>query len=175
MLDSPESVCAGQIGFEYPATFVPFSKLTSPHLMPRDNVLQVLRAARQCGFQVVAGRPDGLQRLMVVSGRLPADTGGGPVRAHLGDEVLRIISGEIIVRVGPERRICGAGDVAVVPANVLHGFQVVQDTLMEAVADKTSARCSPSANPTGAGNWWRCIEPTFPGARRHPARPIHYR
>ena len=36
------------------------------------------------GFQVVAGRPDGLRRLMVVSGRLPADTGGGPVHAHLG-------------------------------------------------------------------------------------------
>jgi hypothetical protein len=37
------------------------------------------------GFQMVAGRPDGLRRLMVVSGRLPADTGGGPVHAHLGD------------------------------------------------------------------------------------------
>jgi hypothetical protein len=66
---------------------------------------------------------------MVVSGRLPAGNGGGPVPAHLGDEVLRIISGEIIVRVGDERRLCAAGDVAVVPPNVLHGFQVVQDTL----------------------------------------------
>jgi hypothetical protein len=26
MLDSPEGVCAGQIGFEYPATSVPFSR-----------------------------------------------------------------------------------------------------------------------------------------------------
>ena len=25
MLDSPEGVCAGQVGFEYPATSVPFS------------------------------------------------------------------------------------------------------------------------------------------------------
>jgi hypothetical protein len=25
MLDSPEGVCAGQAGFEYPATSVPFS------------------------------------------------------------------------------------------------------------------------------------------------------
>src|SRR5215212_2654969 len=74
------------------------------------------------GFHVVAGSTDGLQRLMVVSGRLmvvsgrlPAGNGGGPVHAHLGDEVLRIISGEIIVRVGDERRLCAAGDVAVVP------------------------------------------------------------
>jgi hypothetical protein len=26
MLDSPEGICAGQAGFEYPATSVPFSK-----------------------------------------------------------------------------------------------------------------------------------------------------
>jgi hypothetical protein len=26
MLDSSEGICAGQSGFEYPATFVPFSK-----------------------------------------------------------------------------------------------------------------------------------------------------
>ena len=103
------------------------------------------------GFHVVAGRSDGLQRLMVVSGRLPAGNGGGSVHAHLGDEVLRIISGEIIVRVGDERRLCAAGDVAVVPPNVLHGFQVVQDTLMEVVADYDIGLCSPSVNPTGAG------------------------
>jgi hypothetical protein len=29
MLDSPDSVCAGQVGFEYPATFVLFSKLNA--------------------------------------------------------------------------------------------------------------------------------------------------
>lgn len=122
------------------------------------------------GFHVVAGRSDGLQRLMVVSGRLPAGNGGGSVHAHLGDEVLRIISGEIIVRVGDERRLCAAGDVAVVPPNVLHGFQVVQDTLMEVVADYDIGLCSPSVNPTGAGGWWRCTEPTFPGVLRRRAR-----
>ena len=57
------------------------------------------------------------------------------MHAHLGDEVLRIISGEIIVRVGAERQRCRAGDVAVVPPNVLHGFQAVQDTLMEVVPE----------------------------------------
>jgi hypothetical protein len=31
MLDSPESVCAGQIGFQYPSTFVRFSMLASDH------------------------------------------------------------------------------------------------------------------------------------------------
>jgi mannose-6-phosphate isomerase-like protein (cupin superfamily) len=115
----------------------------------------------EAGFQVVAGRPDGLQRLMVVSGRLPADTGGGPVHAHLGDEVLRIIRGELIVRVGTERQTCGPGDVAVVPPNVLHGFRVVQDTLMEVVAEYDIGTLFPSANPTGAGGWWRSTEPPW--------------
>jgi quercetin dioxygenase-like cupin family protein len=102
------------------------------------------------GFQVVAGRPDGLRRLMVVSGRLAAGTGGGPVHAHLGDEVLRIISGETIVRVGDERRTCGAGAVAIVPPNVLHGFQVVQDTLMEVVAEYDIGTLFPVRRPDGS-------------------------
>ncbi len=108
-----------------------------------------LELPAEAGFQVVAGRPDGLQRLMVVSGRLPADSSGGPVHAHRGDEVLRIVSGELIVRVGDERRICGAGDVAVVPPNVLHGFQVVQDTLMEVVAEYDIGTLFPVRQPDG--------------------------
>jgi hypothetical protein len=34
-----------------------------------------LPAEGQAGFQVVAGRPQGLRRLLVASGRLPAETG----------------------------------------------------------------------------------------------------
>jgi len=102
------------------------------------------------GFRVVAGRPDGLQRLMLVSGRLPADMSGSPVHAHRGDEVLRIISGEIIVRVGDERRFCAAGDVAVVPPDVLHGFQVIQDTLMEVVAEYDIGTLFPVRQPDGS-------------------------
>jgi hypothetical protein len=101
-------------------------------------------------FKVVAGRPDGLKRLMVVSGRLLADTSGGPVHAHRGDEVLRVVSGELIVRVGDERRTCGAGDVAVVPPNILHGFQVVQDTLMEVVAEYDIGTMFPVRQPDGS-------------------------
>jgi hypothetical protein len=44
------------------------------------------------GFQVVAGRPDDLQRLMVVSGRRSTGASDGPVHVHLGDEVLRVVS-----------------------------------------------------------------------------------
>jgi Cupin domain len=106
------------------------------------------------GFHVVAGRSDGLQRLMVVSGRLPAGNGGGPVHAHLGGEVLRIISGEIIVRVGDERRLCAAGDVAVVPPNVLHGFRWCRTRLWRSWPTTTSAsvpRPSTRREPAAGG------------------------
>lgn len=60
------------------------------------------------GFDVVAGRAQGLQKLMVVAGRLP-DGDVGPVHVHEGDEVLRVVSGEIVVACGDERRTCHAG------------------------------------------------------------------
>src|SRR5215203_110119 len=124
----------------------------------------------EVGFQVVAGRPDGLQRLMVVSGRLLAETSGGPVHAHLGDEVLRIISGEVIVRVGDERRTCRAGDIALVPPNVLHGFQVVQDTLVEVVAEYDIGTLFPVRQPDGSRRLVEVYRADLPGVLRHRAR-----
>ena len=97
------------------------------------------------------------------------------MHAHLGDEVLRIISGEIIVRVGDERRLCAAGDVAVVPPNVLHGFQVVQDTLMEVVAEydigtlfpRPSTRREPAAGGGVPSRPSLVCSATAPGSVHH--------
>lgn len=86
------------------------------------------------GFQVLAGREQGLRRLMVVSGRLPADQ-VGPVHTHEGDEVLRVVSGLVVMRCGDERRVCEAGDLIVVPPGVLHGFRAVTETIIEVVAE----------------------------------------
>jgi hypothetical protein len=42
MLDSPDGVCAGQAGFEYPATSVPFSKC-SPERGPKlTDIAQII-------------------------------------------------------------------------------------------------------------------------------------
>jgi hypothetical protein len=54
--------------------------------------------APDAGFRLVAGRPRGLQRLLVASGRLPAGQ-PGHMHLHAGDEVLGILSGELIVGV----------------------------------------------------------------------------
>jgi quercetin dioxygenase-like cupin family protein len=100
------------------------------------------------GFRVLAGRPDGLQRLLVASGRVPA---GLPVQMHLhvGDEVIRILSGEIVMRVGDERRTCREGDVVIVPPNTLHGFRVVVDTVVEVVTEHDVGTFYPVRQPDG--------------------------
>ena len=125
------------------------------------------------GFRVVAGRPHGLRRLMLAGGRLPADTAGGPVHAHLGDEVLRILSGEVVVRVGDERRTCGAGDVAVIPPNVLHGFRVVKDTVMEVVAEYDIGTLFPVRQPDGSRRLVEVYRADLPWCAP-PPRPGEY-
>ena len=86
------------------------------------------------GFRVVAGREDGLRRLMVISGRLPVGD-VGPVHVHHGDEVLRVVSGDIDVRCGALHRTCGPGDLVIVPADTPHGFRVRSETVLEVVAE----------------------------------------
>jgi mannose-6-phosphate isomerase-like protein (cupin superfamily) len=87
------------------------------------------------GFRLIAGRRDGLRHLLLASGRIPV---GAPsqMHQHRGDEVIRIISGEVIMRVDDERRICRAGDIVVVPPDTLHGFRVVADVIMEVIAEQ---------------------------------------
>jgi Cupin domain len=104
----------------------------------------------EAGFRLVAGRPTGLQRLMVVSGRLLAEESAGPVHAHAGDEVIRVLEGELLVRVGAERRTCHPGDLAVVPPLVLHGFQVVRDAVVEVVAEHDMGTLFPVRQPDGS-------------------------
>jgi mannose-6-phosphate isomerase-like protein (cupin superfamily) len=89
----------------------------------------------ETGFRVLAGRRDGLRRLVVASGWIPV---GAPSQMHLhhGDEVIRIVSGEVVMRVGDEKRTCGPGDMVVVPPQTLHGFRVLSDATLEVVAEQ---------------------------------------
>lgn len=100
------------------------------------------------GFEVVAGRDQGLAKFMIVSGRLPAED-IGPVHVHDGDEVIRVVSGLIVVRCGDERRVCEAGDLVVVPPGVHHGFRAVRETLVEVVAEYDIGTLYPVSNDDG--------------------------
>lgn len=87
------------------------------------------------GFRVVSGAPSGLDRLLLAVGRLP--TGDhGPVHLHEGEEILHVLSGRLRVRVGSESADAGPGDVVAVPAGVPHGFEVLQEALLEVVAEQ---------------------------------------
>jgi hypothetical protein len=92
-------------------------------------------AERRPGFRVVAGASTGLSRLLLVVGRLPADD-LGPVHLHYGEEVLHVLDGRLLVRIGRQRRECGPGDVIIVPAGEWHGFQALEETVLEVVAEQ---------------------------------------
>jgi quercetin dioxygenase-like cupin family protein len=118
------------------------------------------------GFEVVAGRRQGLQRVMWVVGRLPqGDT--GPIHAHEGDEVLRVVSGQILVRSGDEERLCRSGDLVVVPPGVLHGFRVVEETVLEVVAEYDIGTLYPIRTSAGV-ELVEVFRPDMPWGRRPP-------
>jgi quercetin dioxygenase-like cupin family protein len=81
----------------------------------------------------MAGRDDGLRRIVLAAGRLAAGQ-GGPIHLHHGEEILRILAGQVDVTVGHERRRRGAGDVVIVPTDTPHGFTTITETAMEVVA-----------------------------------------
>jgi len=57
------------------------------------------------------------------------------VHVHEGEEVLRVVSGQVLIRCGDEEQMCTAGQLVVVPPGVLHGFRVVEEIVLEVVAE----------------------------------------
>jgi mannose-6-phosphate isomerase-like protein (cupin superfamily) len=105
----------------------------------------------ESGFAAVVGRDSGLHRILLAVGRLGAGA-GGPAHLHRGEEILRIVSGEVDVTVGQEPRRCRAGDVVILPVDVLHGFTTITETVMEVAAELNAAAanapatCTPSSS-----------------------------
>jgi mannose-6-phosphate isomerase-like protein (cupin superfamily) len=113
----------------------------------------------ETGFRVLAGRRDGLRGLVVASGWIPV---GAPSQMHLhrGDEVIRIVSGEVLMRVGDERRTCGAGDLVVVPPDTLHGFRVLSDVVLEVIAEQNIGTYWPVLQSDGSTQLVQIHTPT---------------
>ena len=57
--------------------------------------------------------------MFVAPGGRPPDPRQAGEHLHHGDEILRILSGEAVVQVGDEQRVCGPGDVVIIPADVV--------------------------------------------------------
>jgi quercetin dioxygenase-like cupin family protein len=86
------------------------------------------------GFRSVAGRDEGLRRIVLAAGQLGAGE-GGPLHLHHGEEILHILSGEVDVTVGSDTRRCSAGDIVIIPTDTTHGFTTITETTMEVVAE----------------------------------------
>jgi quercetin dioxygenase-like cupin family protein len=119
------------------------------------------------GFRVVAGRETGLRRTMLVVGFLP-EGDHGPVHLHQGDEVLRVLEGELLIRVGDERRTCSAGDVVVVPPDVQHGFLALSDTTLEVIAEYDIGTLFPIRDEHGREQLVEVYRPDMPWGRQPP-------
>lgn len=88
------------------------------------------------GFSVVVGSDQGLSKLLLIRGTLPA-ADRGFIHYHDGDEMIRVLRGEITVVVGDERRTCLQGDVAVIPPYTRHGFVAGDaEVLVEVISEQ---------------------------------------
>jgi len=115
----------------------------------------------------VAGRDQGLRALFVTSGRLRAGH-PGPVHCHAGDEVLRIVSGRLLVRCGDDRRVCGPGDLVTVAAGQWHGFRVLQDCILEVVAEYDIGTTYPVLREDGTRDTVEVYRRDMPWGRQPP-------
>jgi quercetin dioxygenase-like cupin family protein len=93
------------------------------------------RGSQTAGFSILAGGGDGLRRLLVATGRIPTAE-VGDLHHHAGDEIVRVIQGTLLFRIGAEERVCGPGLAAVIPPGVVHGFMVEEEALIEVIAEQ---------------------------------------
>jgi len=123
-------------------------------------------------LKLIAGRPQGLERLLVASGRMAAGYLGS-VHLHSGDEVVRVLAGEVVIRIDDERQTCHEGDVAVIPPNTLHGLRAVDDALVEIIAERDMGTFFPVRQPDGSRQLVEIYRPDSPW-NAPPPRPGGY-
>lgn len=88
---------------------------------------------------------DGVETLMLASSAVGAaqltvfeqwcaPEHGAPLHLHAVEEVLRVLAGRALVRVGDEEQELGAGETVLVPAGITHGFTNVTDETLHVLA-----------------------------------------
>lgn len=119
------------------------------------------------GFRPIAGRKEGLRQIVLAAGQLgPGE--GGPLHLHHGEEILRILSGEVQVTVGSETRRCSAGDVVIIPTDTPHGFTTITETTMEVVAELDAGQVFPVTDTDGTTRLVEVYREDLPWSRQPP-------
>jgi uncharacterized cupin superfamily protein len=91
------------------------------------------------------------------------------VHLHHGEEILRILSGEVDVTVGSERRRCSAGDVVIIPTDTPHGFTTFTETTMEVVAELDAGQIFPVESEDGTTRLVEVYRSDLPWSRQPPS------
>ncbi len=87
------------------------------------------------GWRTIAGPDSGLDRLLLVQGRLESGE-TGPQHLHDGEEILHVLSGRVTVWIGEEAVDCVAGDVVSIPCRTPHAFLAREGSTMRVVAEQ---------------------------------------
>ncbi len=150
----------------------PLAKQSSPResrAICHDHAMTYFTKYREpdAGFATIAGRDTGLRRIVLAAGRLGAGQ-GGPIHLHHGEEILRILTGEVEVTVGNEQCRCRAGDVVIIPTDTTHGFTTLTDTTMEVVAELDAGQVFPVPAEDGGTRLTEVYRKNLPWSRQPP-------
>jgi mannose-6-phosphate isomerase-like protein (cupin superfamily) len=119
------------------------------------------------GVDTIAGRDNGLRRIVLAAGQLGASE-AGPLHLHHGEEILHILSGEVEVTVGSEIRRCLAGDVIIIPTDTPHRFTTITQTTMEVVAELDAGQIFPVPDADGTTRLVEVYRSDMPWSRQPP-------
>jgi len=101
---------------------------------------------------VLFGESDGATRIFMIHGAFTAQSHAG-LHRHDGDKIWRIRRGRIRITVDGQQAECAAGQLVVIPPNVLHGVVGLDDDIEAEVIDEMAM-----------GEWVAIIDPD--GSRR---------
>jgi quercetin dioxygenase-like cupin family protein len=119
------------------------------------------------------GARDGLRHLMVLIQPVAPDEVAYLHRHDGGDQVLRVVSGALLVQIGDETRHCVAGEIAVVPAGETHGFRGTgAPALLEVIGQQGCGTTFAVRGEDGAVEWVEVHRPEWAWDR--PGEPTDF-
>ena len=115
----------------------------------------------------LVGSDSGLRQLIVLNQPVAPDEVVYMHRHAGGDQILRVLSGELRVEIAGEVRTCVAGDIAAVPAGESHGFAGTgAPALLEVVGQQGCGTSFAVRGVDGAVDWVEVHRPELPWDRR---------
>jgi mannose-6-phosphate isomerase-like protein (cupin superfamily) len=118
---------------------------------------------------VIADASTGLRRLVVQLQPVAADEVAYLHRHDAGDQILRVLRGEVLMRVGNEVRRCAVGDTAVVPRGVAHGFAGTgAPALMEVIGEQSCGTAFATRTSESGVEWVEVHRPDVAWDRPGP-------